>query len=229
MAEHYAVLGLSTFGYTLALELQSNGAEVLVIDRDPDLVQQVGQIVTKAVCADIRRSETLDEFDVAAMAAVILAMPKHFDVAVLTTRYLAKRKAPRIVVQVVSDVEADALRAVGATKVVFPEEDIAYRTAAELVVPGCSDLVHAAQGTAVMEIPCPPEWVGRSLEKIQVRRKHRINIIAVFPPETAARQRAPDPVPAPDEELKGDHRLLVFGRIPDLAALRKLLPTNGTD
>ena len=57
----FAVLGLGRFGKELALQLSRGGAEVLAIDRERKIVDEVADEVTRAVTANLRDKDTLQE------------------------------------------------------------------------------------------------------------------------------------------------------------------------
>ena len=48
----YVVIGLGTFGRSLAAELQALGNEVIGVDIDREVVQQMADVVREAIQAD---------------------------------------------------------------------------------------------------------------------------------------------------------------------------------
>ena len=60
----YAVLGLSKFGYRLAVSLYKAGATVIAIDKNESLVQQISSEVTTARVADLLNWEVLEQVGV---------------------------------------------------------------------------------------------------------------------------------------------------------------------
>lgn len=50
MKKSVAVLGLGKFGSSIARSLAKGGAEVLAVDKDEDLVRDIADKVTCAVC-----------------------------------------------------------------------------------------------------------------------------------------------------------------------------------
>ena len=66
----FAVIGLGRFGMRLAKGLAAAGAEVIAVDKRPELVEQMRDIVTLAVCLDATDEEAIvaqgiDKVDVA--------------------------------------------------------------------------------------------------------------------------------------------------------------------
>ena len=56
MSKQYAVIGLGKFGFAVATTLAQAGKEVLAVDKDPELVQEIADLVTYAARADITDS-----------------------------------------------------------------------------------------------------------------------------------------------------------------------------
>ncbi|KKM16057.1 hypothetical protein LCGC14_1689670, partial [marine sediment metagenome] len=55
----FAVIGLGRFGERLAKELADAGAEVIAVDRRPELVERIRDRVALAVCLDATDAEAL--------------------------------------------------------------------------------------------------------------------------------------------------------------------------
>ena len=140
--KHYAVIGLSKFGFRVGTGLFSAGVDVLAIDRDGHLIQKISDEVTRAVQADALNEETLEHLGVFECDAVIIGFRSSFDASVLLTMMLRKKQPDiHIIVQVDTDEKAEALRQVGASVTVFPERDIADRLVKPLMTPDLS-LIH---------------------------------------------------------------------------------------
>ena len=50
--KEFLVIGLGQFGTALTKQLYEEGASVLVIDKDPDKINDIDAFCTQAVCAD---------------------------------------------------------------------------------------------------------------------------------------------------------------------------------
>jgi len=48
----FCIIGLGTFGQTLALTLSRSGHQVLAIDENPDIINVIADFVTNAVVGD---------------------------------------------------------------------------------------------------------------------------------------------------------------------------------
>ena len=59
MSRSIAVLGLGKFGRSLAESLYSLGMDLMVVDRDPDLIREFSAKSTVAVCANLENEEEI--------------------------------------------------------------------------------------------------------------------------------------------------------------------------
>jgi trk system potassium uptake protein TrkA len=227
MARSYAVLGLSTFGYQMAVNLTREGAQVLVIDEDENVIQRISDYVAKAVVADLSNERTLQTLGVFEVDAAIVSMPDHFDITVLVTHCLQREGVEEILAQVESEAQAGALRAVGATRVIFPERDIAERTVRELISPTIADRIPLGKDVSIIELPCPDEWNRKTLVELRLRTRFHIYVIGIKK-ETGdedTREKI-DILPVPDHPLRAGDTLLVLGRTDHLEKFKEALPAE---
>jgi len=227
MARSYAVLGLSTFGYQMAVNLKREGAQVLVIDADEKVIQKISDFVTKAVVADLSNEKTLRTLGVFDVDAAIISMPDHFDITVLVTHELKREGVGEILVQVESEAQAGALRAVGATTIIFPERDIAERTVRELISPTLADRIPLGKDVSIIEVPCPADWEHKSLIELRLRTRFHVYVIGIkrISGEDDSKEKI-DILPVPDRPLKDGDNLLVLGRTDYLEKFQKTVSSK---
>jgi trk system potassium uptake protein TrkA len=68
---------------------------------------------------------------------------------------------------------------VGADEVVFPEKESGVRLAKNLLSSGFIDMISLSKDTSIVEIDIKPEWVGKNLIELNLRKKHGFNIVAI--------------------------------------------------
>ena len=52
MKKQYVVFGAGRFGKSVAVTLQSRGCEVVVVDKDPEVIEDIADDVSYAICAN---------------------------------------------------------------------------------------------------------------------------------------------------------------------------------
>ena len=78
-----------------------------------------------------------------------------------------------------SEMHSRILSRVGADQVVFPESESGVRLAKNLLSAGFVDLLELARDVSMVEISVRPEWVGKNLMELHLRRKYGVNVVAI--------------------------------------------------
>ncbi|MEM7728032.1 MAG: NAD-binding protein [Pseudomonadota bacterium] len=116
-----AVIGLGTFGISIARALTEGGTRVLGIDCDHTLVDRFHAEFDNTICADARDPRALRECAMDDQDMVIIAIGSDFE-ASLKAAYNAKTLGAKIVhAKALSEPHSDMLRAVGVKTVFMPE------------------------------------------------------------------------------------------------------------
>ena len=62
---------------------------------------------------------------------------------------------------------------------VFPEQEMALRLARNLANGDILNFIELSEEYSIMECRCPRQWQGKSIRELDVRARHRLNIIAI--------------------------------------------------
>ena len=175
----YIVVGLGRFGTEVAKRLCELGCEVLVVERNSDLVQAISEDVTQAVVGDARDKEVLRALGVADFDCAIVAVGDSLGDSVLATMNLKELGVPYVVCKAYDETHRQVLVKLGADKVVIPEHEQACRLARNLSSPNVLDYIELSDAHGIIEVPAPASWMGKSLKDLNVRAKLGVNIIAI--------------------------------------------------
>jgi trk system potassium uptake protein TrkA len=74
MSEQFVIIGCGRFGTAVAQELIKLGREVMVIDIDQDVIQNMANIVTYAVQADVTDANTVKSLGISNFDTAIVTM-----------------------------------------------------------------------------------------------------------------------------------------------------------
>ena len=212
----YIVIGLGRFGSQAAKRLYEQGCEVLAIDRNPDLVQAVSNLVTQAVVADARDKEVLRVLGAKDFECAIVAIGDGLADSVLATMNLKELGVPYIVCKASDETHRQVLMKLGADRVVIPEQEQADRLAKNLSSPNVLEYIELSEEYGIIEIPAPKSWQGKSLKELNVRAKMGVNIIAV---EKGLKINVS---PAADYRIEAEDIMVVLGDTAALEAVQKL-------
>ena len=175
----YAVFGLGRYGIAVAKELVNNGADVLAVDIDEDIVNSAVADIPFCRCADITDPEVIKQLGISNVDVVVIAMANNLEASVMSV-ILCKEAGVKMVIAKCSDeMQGKILCKVGADKVVYPENESGVRLAKNLLSAGMVDLIDLSDDISVIEIPVREKWVGKTLIELDLRKKYAINIIAI--------------------------------------------------
>jgi trk system potassium uptake protein TrkA len=178
-ASVFAVIGLGAFGRQLCATFAEKRASVVAIDTQADLIERVKDTVTQAVRIDATDEESLNQISFENVRTAIVAIGDNIEASILTTALLKRIGVPHILSRAVSDIHAQVLRQVGADEVVNLEIDEGRSIAGRLAAPEILDNTPISESISIAELYAPAALLGRELMKLDLRRKFRINIIAV--------------------------------------------------
>ena len=212
----YIVIGLGRFGSQAAKRLYELGCEVLAIDRNPELVQPISNLVTQAVVADVRDKEVLRALGAKDFECAIVAIGDDLSNSVLATMNLKELGVPYIVCKAYDETHRQVLLKLGADRVIIPEKEYADRLAKNLSSPNVLDYIEISNEYGIVEIPTPKDWVGKSLKELNVRAKLGVNIIAV------EKNGKINVSPAADYRMDAADVIVVLGDTAALSAVQKL-------
>ncbi|MBR7072658.1 MAG: TrkA family potassium uptake protein [Eubacterium sp.] len=199
------VVGLGRFGTHLAAQLNRRGHQVMGIDKNEDRVNETMRYLTDAQIGDSTNEDLLAALEVSSFDVCFVTIGKNFQSSLETTSMLKELGAPFVVSRASCDAQEKFLLRNGADEVLYPEKQLAKWSAIKYGSKNLLDYIVVDEDTAIFEVAVPMLWIGHSVGKIDVRKKHSINIIAI-----KQNGKLSDPV-MPDTVLSKDMTLLVMG------------------
>lgn len=178
--QSYAVFGLGRYGKAVAKELVENGAEVLAIDIDEDIVNDAIAEIPYCKCADITDAEVIKKLGITNVDVVIIAMATNLEASVMATMLCKEVGVKTVIVKCSSEMNCKILSKIGADRVVFPESESGIRLAKNLLSSGFIDIIELSNDVSMIELDVRPEWEGKNLLELNLRRKYSINVVAII-------------------------------------------------
>ena len=219
--QSFGVVGVGRFGSAVCRQLMQNGAEVLAVDRSSKAIEELRQLEPsiEARVVDCTDEESLREAGILDMDTVVVAISEPIE-ASITATLIAKdsvgTRVQQVIARATSDLHEKMLKRVGADRVVFPSRMQGERLGLELVRPNLMERLELDEHHSIEEIKVPERFMGRSLRDLNLRKNHRVNVLAAGP----AGELLVNP-PASHILLKG-HVLVVMGLTEDLQNLPRI-------
>lgn len=228
--KQFVVIGAGKFGASVAVTLSQKGHSVLLIDKSLEKIQELSDIVTKAIQLDATdekamRALGLKDFD----AAIIAIGRQSMEDSVLVTMMLKEMGVGMVIAKATNEAHGRILTRVGADRVVFPERDMGIRLANSLVTSSIMDHLDVVPGYSVAEIRPFRDLVGKTIKESDIKTKYGIQIIAIKSMQPNIDEKGESIIEekitiAPDAGTKidKDDILLVLGKDEDIDKFKRV-------
>lgn len=121
----------------------------------------------------------IQQLGIANMDTVIIAMANNLEASVMAVMLCKEVGVENVIVKCANEMHCKILNKVGADKVVFPENESGVRLAKNLLSSGFVDMIELSDNVSIVELDIKPEWVGKTLIELSLRKKYSINVIAI--------------------------------------------------
>lgn len=177
--QSYAVFGLGRYGRAVARELVENGIEVIAVDMKEEIVNDAISEIPFCKCADVTDPEVIKQLGIANVDVVIIAMATNLEASVMATMLCKEIGVKTVIAKCSSEMNCKILSKVGADRVVFPENESGIRLAKNLLSSGFVDLIELSKDVSMIEMNVKPEWEGKCLLELNLRKRYSLNIVAI--------------------------------------------------
>ena len=186
------LIGLGRFGRHIAMHLDQLGHQVMAVDNSDE------------------RAEFLESLGVRNYDVCIVAIGHDFQSSLETTSLLKDMGAKMVVSRATTDVQEKFLLRNGADEVIYPEKQLAKWAAIRYSTDHILDYIELDSDHTMYEIQVPENWVGKSIGMLDIRKKHKINVIGI---KEAGKLKL---TISPDTVLEAGETMLVLGSNKDL-------------
>lgn len=204
------ILTLAIFGRHIAMHLDQLGHQVMAVDNSDERAEDVLPIVTNAQIGDSTNEEFLESLGVRNYDVCIVAIGHDFQSSLETTSLLKDMGAKMVVSRATTDVQEKFLLRNGADEVIYPEKQLAKWAAIRYSTDHILDYIELDSDHTMYEIQVPENWVGKSIGMLDIRKKHKINVIGI---KEAGKLKL---TISPDTVLEAGETMLVLGSNKDL-------------
>lgn len=205
MKKQFIVLGLGSFGSSVAEALQRLGCDVVAVDQDMERVDNIADKVTYAVQADIENPELLESLGARNFDGLIVASSENLEGSIMATLSAKEAGIPYVLCKSNDKRHAHVLRKIGADAVVFPEEEMGKRIAKNLLSANLADWIALSPDHSIVETATPEGWRGKTLKELNIRQTYGVNVVGIKEGDHM------DITPDPDKVLEENMILMIIG------------------
>lgn len=214
MRKRYVVFGVDRFGAAVARTLEKGGSQVIAVDMDPSKIQQISEDVSYAMTADVLDPEAVEGLGLKNIDGAVITMVDHMEASIVIAMTCVDMHFPYILARAKNEVHGRILKKIGVDRVVYPEQEMGTRVGKFMDDRDFMDWIELSPEYSLVEIRIPPEWVGKTLTQLDLRRKYRFNVVGVKDREGVITTADPD------ETLVGNTMLYIIGHNTDLEKIK---------
>jgi trk system potassium uptake protein TrkA len=219
----FAVIGLGRFGSAVATTLAELGQDVIGIDSDEERVRRLSDVISYAVELDATDEKALRAAGIQDVEVAIISIGENIESSVLIVMTAKELGIKTVIAKATTPLHGRILEKLGVTRIIFPEREMAIRIAHSLVVPNVLDYIELSRDFSIIELPAPPEFVGRSLKQLELRPRYGLTLIAIKRKSGTGDGEITNVAPAADDVILAGDVLALLGGNDRLAQLDRLL------
>ncbi|MBK26493.1 MAG: potassium transporter Trk [Halobacteriovorax sp.] len=174
-----AVIGLGTFGSKTATRLFEKGAEVIAIDKKPELVEKIKDRVTHAAALDVTEERSLRGVNISDVDVAVVAIGDSSEQSIMAVTMLRKLGVGRVIARAISTLHEHILHEIGASEIIKVEEQMGEIIASKIVAPHVLQRYNFAAGYSIVEIKLGKKFEGKTLVESKIRQNYNLNIVAL--------------------------------------------------
>ena len=204
------VIGMGRFGRHLAKKMFDLGNDVMIVDKDSEIFEQLAEKFTDSYIGDCTNEGVIRSLGVKHFDLCFVTIGEDFQSSLVITSLLKRFDAKCVIAKANQNIQAELLLKIGADDVVYPEREIAEKLAVRYNARNIFDYIQLTSEYSIYEIPVLQSWIGKTIMEVDVRRKYRVNIIAV------KKENSLNPLPGADYIFKPDEHIVVIGKATDV-------------
>lgn len=209
-AHTFAIIGLGTFGRTVAKDLTDAGNQVLGVDIADAPVSAMADVLRETVIADARDEQALREAGVGQCDTVLVAIGNDLEANIVTVMNVKVIGVKQVWAKATSRTHHRILSRLGVERVVHPEAQMGQRVAQMLHNPLVRDYISLGNGFYAISVVVPESMADRSVSSLKLEEKFDLRCLEVMRGSKRLTDGPDDPV------LEIDDRMLVLGKRKNL-------------
>lgn len=175
----YIVIGLGSFGSTLAVSLTNLGHEVIGVDIAMDRVDAIKDRITSAICIEVSGISALSALPLKDIDCAIVGIGENFGASVQVVALLKEIGVEKIYARAINDLHQSVLEALQITRILTPEQDSANQLAKQLNFARAESFYRIDQAHFVVKFAVPTIYYGKTLNEIRFDKNYNLWVLAV--------------------------------------------------
>lgn len=177
--KQFAIIGMSYFARSVLDELLQMDVEVILIDRDKEIIDEFADAPVNAMVLDVLSEDILRKALPETIDGVVIDLGDSIEASILATSYCKKMNIPIILVKAETTAHAEILELVGATRIVFPSKEAAKKVVPSLFSDRYLNYLPVSGRLVIAELSIPSDYWGKTVLECELRKRLNINLIFI--------------------------------------------------
>jgi len=173
----YIVVGLGSFGASLAQKLTAFGNEVIGIDKSMAKVDLFKERISHTICMDSTDEATVSGLPLNDTDMVIITIGEDRGANVMTTALFKNLEVKRLMSRAIDSLHEKVLNAIGVDEIVYPEAESAERWAKKFSLKGVVDSFELSDEYSIIEVNVPEKFDRKMIKDIQIRETYNLLVL----------------------------------------------------
>ena len=179
-SRNVAIIGLGTFGVSVARELTRMGDNVLGIDDDPARVSMICDEIKSSMQVDATDDKALSQCALETYDAVLVSIGENTEASILVAMNVVELGCRQVWVKAQTETQRKILNAIGVHHVVLPEQRFGTHIAQIIHNPHVEDFMAFGDGQYVVMMEVHSSLVGKLLSEFKFEKAHNISCMGVY-------------------------------------------------
>ena len=175
---NFMVLGLGAFGMNIVKKLSEYDSEVLAIDKNMENVEIASKYATHAMQLDVRDTDSLKKLSLNNFDTAIITVDD-IEASIMASLIFKEEGIPMVIVKSKNEMHKKILQKMGVDKIISPEEEMGVKLAKSLMNISVVEAINFSDDYSLVEIKVLKKWVGKSLEKLDLRNIYGLNVLCI--------------------------------------------------
>jgi len=179
-SRNVAIIGLGTFGVSVARELTRMGDNVLGIDDNPARVSMICDEIKSSIQVDATDDKALLQCALETYDAVLVSIGENTEASILAAMNVMELGCRQVWVKAQTETQRKILKAIGVHHVVLPEQRFGTHIAQIIHNPHLEDFMSLGDGQYVVLMEVHSLLEGRLLTELEFEKDHNISCMGVY-------------------------------------------------
>ena len=199
-SRNVAIIGLGTFGVSVARELTRIGDNVLGIDEDPARVSLICDEIKSSVEVDATDEKALSQCALESYDAVIVSIGENTEASILVAMNVMELGCKQVWVKAQTETQKKILKAIGVHHVVLPEQRFGTQLAQMIHNPRVEAFMSSGDGQYIVTMKISNAFTGKLLADLDFENTYKISCVGILTAgEFVKFERYDDPIKENDK------------------------------